>query len=69
MSKTVVHTCYGCEFYYKTDKNGEKIYLAPHSYRNCDFENTWDCSRFCGITSIPARVSEILNREERENER
>lgn len=63
MSKTTVHTCYGCEFYYKTNENGEKIYLHPHSYRNCDFENEWDCSRFSGISDSPTRVSKILNVE------
>lgn len=46
MKKDIVHTCYGCPYYYRVNNDGEKEYLQPHSYRNCDIENTCDCDYF-----------------------
>ena len=47
MSKEkIVHTCYGCPYYYRTNKDGEKEYGKPFSYRHCDIENPWDCDYF-----------------------
>ena len=42
-----VHTCYGCEHYYRVNmRTGEKEYYQPFSNRHCDIENPWYCSYF-----------------------
>lgn len=46
MSKQIVHTCYGCKYYYRTNENGEVEYLKPFSYRHCDIKNPWECDYF-----------------------
>ena len=47
MKKTkIVHTCYGCSYYYKINSDGQKVYLEPYSYRHCNIENPWNCDRF-----------------------
>ena len=44
--KQIVHTCYGCKYYYRTNENRQVEYGKPFSYRHCDIENVWDCDYF-----------------------
>ena len=46
MAKKIVHTCYGCPYYYRLNSVGDKEYLQPYSYRTCDIENPWECDYF-----------------------
>ena len=46
MNRKVVHTCYGCQFYYRVDLNGEVKFLVPFATRHCDIEDVWKCNRF-----------------------
>lgn len=44
--KNIVHTCYGCSYYYRVNTTGDREYLQPHSYRHCNIEDVWDCDYF-----------------------
>ena len=59
MPKKIVHTCYGCRYYYSINKDGEKEYLAPHSLRHCDIHDVWDCDYFAndGHTNVCVKFS------------
>ena len=57
MSKKIVHTCYGCPYYYRYNHNGEKEYLEPYSGRYCEIENTWDCEYFVNNGEPQKRIS------------
>lgn len=46
MEKKIVHTCYGCPYYYRLNSNEKKEYLQPYSSRHCDIENVWECDYF-----------------------
>lgn len=45
MSKKIVHTCYGCPYYYRVNGYGKIEYLKPHSYKHCSIED-WECDYF-----------------------
>ena len=46
MAKQIVHTCYGCKYYYRINDRNEIEYGKPFSYRHCDIKDTWDCDYF-----------------------
>ena len=57
MSKKIVHTCYGCPYYYRSNNLGDKEYLAPYSVRHCDIENIWECDYFVNNGEPRKRIS------------
>ena len=39
----IVHTCYGCKYYYRISEQGENQYGKPFSTRHCDIEYSMEC--------------------------
>ena len=39
----IVHTCYGCKYYYRINEQGEIRYGEPFSYRHCGIEYSMNC--------------------------
>lgn len=65
MSKReIVHTCYGCKFYYRVNSDGKKEWCVPFCYRHCDIENVWDCDYFANDGEPNVNV----NQKESKNE-
>lgn len=63
MNKQIVHTCYGCKYYYRENENGEIEYQKPFSYRHCDIENPWDCDYFSNNGEPNVRVKKEVQNE------
>lgn len=56
--KNIVHTCYGCKYYFRVNIHGEKVFLQPFSSRHCDIKNPWDCDYFANGGEPRKKVEE-----------
>lgn len=58
MSKKIVHTCYGCPYYYRVNGYGKIEYLKPHSYKHCGIED-WECDYFANGGEPAIKTKEV----------